>query len=597
MKLIVSFRYSDVSGPLKLYTAELMGDSMATNRLREETLTTDDDGRRDRLVRVVLSNMPLSALCLLTTAAFFAASLTPSLMPRSPVVQGALAGSVAIIGYGAGYLLQWLWLFLGIPKPLKEWHSRLRLAGCGLALCIVLAALWKSADWQNATRAVMALPPVSTAHPMTIIAVALLVFGLIWLLALVFQFVLKLLRDKLDLLLPRRVSALLGLSFAAWLFWAIGDGVLVRYGFALADASFKAADRFVEPTQARPFDPMITGSTASLISWDHLGKWGRDYISRTPSREEISTFSGAGAMDPIRVYVGLRAAPTPQERALLALEELKRVGGFQRSALVVMVPVGTGWMDPGGQDSLEFILGGDVATVAVQYSYLKGALSVLTDTEVGEEQSRQLFSVIYNHWTKLPKDNRPKLYVHGLSQGAQISQSTIPFFDLLADPISGALWTGSPFFSPVWQHVRDSRLPGSPAWLPKYGNGSLIRSINQRIAPETYDAPWGPIRIVFLNYGSDPIVAFTYATAYRKPDWMQAPRAFDVSPELRWVPIVTMLQIALDTAFSLSIPRHGHNYVAEDYIDAWAAVLDPPDWDATRGAQLKGIFNKRAPAF
>ena len=545
----------------------------------------------------IASYLPRTALCLLISAAFFAASLTPSLMPRGPVVQGALAGSVAIIGYGIGHLLRWLWLFLDIPQPFKAWHSRFQLAACGLALFIVLASLWKSADWQNATRTAMELPPVPTAQPLTIISIAVLVFAAIWLLALAFQFVLNFARRRLDPLLPRPVSAFLGFCLAAWLFWAIGDGLLVRNGLALANSAFRAADAFIEPTLAPPSDPMVTGSAASLVSWKHLGKWGRDYVSRTPSRDEIAAFAGPSAMKPIRVYVGLRAASTPEERATVALEELKRTGGFERSALVVMVPVGTGWMDPGGQDTMEFLLGGDVATVAVQYSYLKGALSVLTDTEVGEEQSRLLFKAVYEHWTKLPKDKRPKLYVHGLSQGAQISQSTIPFFDLLADPIHGALWTGSPFFSPVWRQVRNGRRPESPAWLPKYGNGSLIRSTNQRINADQFDAPWGPIRIVFLNYGSDPIVAFSYATAYRQPDWMNEPRAFDVPPELRWVPIVTMLQVALDTAFSLSIPGYGHYYVAEDYIDAWAEVLDPPAWDATRSAELKELFKRRAPAF
>ena len=338
----------------------------------------------------IASYLPRTAMCLLLAATFFAASLTPSLMPRGPIVQGALAGSVAIIGYGIGHLLRWIWLFLDIPQPFKAWHSRLQLAACGLALLIVVASLWKSADWQNATRTAMDLPPVPTAYPLTIISVAVLVFGAIWLLALAFQFVLNFARRRLDPLFPRRVSAFLGFCLAAWLFWAIGDGLLVRNGLELANSAFRAADAFIEPTQAPPTDPMATGSAASLVSWEHLGKWGRDYVSRTPSRDEIAEFAGPSAIKPIRVYVGLRAGATPEERATIALEELKRAGGFERSALVVMVPVGTGWMDPGGQDTMEFMLGGDVATVAVQYSYLKGALSVLSDTEVGEEQSRLL---------------------------------------------------------------------------------------------------------------------------------------------------------------------------------------------------------------
>ena len=328
-----------------------------------------------------------------------------------------------------------------------------------------------------------------------------------------------------------------------------------------------------------------------------MGRWGRDYIHRAPRKEEIAEFVGERAKDPVRVYVGLRAAPTPEERADLALRELIRLGGFERSAIVVMVPVGTGWMDPGGQDTVEFILGGDLATVAVQYSYLKAALSVLADSEVGFAQARALFNTIYAHWSKLPKDSRPKLYVHGLSQGAQISQNTLPLLDVLAEPIDGALWAGSPFFSRIWTHVRDGREADSPIWQPRYGNGSLVRVANQKTGLEQYDAPWGPIRIVFLNYGSDPIVFFSYDMAYQRPDWLKQPRAFDVSPDLRWYPIVTMLQVGLDTTISLKSPGFGHYYVAEDYIDAWVELLDPPDWTPERSAQLKQIFERRGPAF
>jgi uncharacterized membrane protein len=41
--------------------------------------------------------------------------------------------------------------------------------------------------------------------------------------------------------------------------------------------------------------------------------------------------------------VGLRSAETPETFAKLALEELERVGGFERSVLIVSTPTGTGW--------------------------------------------------------------------------------------------------------------------------------------------------------------------------------------------------------------------------------------------------------------
>jgi uncharacterized membrane protein len=101
---------------------------------------------------------------------------------------------------------------------------------------------------------------------------------------------------------------------------------------------------------------------------------------------------------------------------------------------------------------------------------------------------------------------------------------------------------------------------------------------------------------VFLNYGSDPIVNFTFDSAIRPPAWLSAPRAPDVSEQLSWFPVVTMLQLALDAMFALDVPRFGHYYVAPDYIDAWAALVEPADWTPERTRRLKVLFENRAPA-
>ncbi len=166
---------------------------------------------------------------------------------------------------------------------------------------------------------------------------------------------------------------------------------------------------------------------------------------------------------------------------------------------------------------------------------------------------------------------------------------------MLADPIDGAMWAGSPFFSLYWRHMRENRVPGSPAWRPRFGNGSLARSINQYGGLEA-QAHWGPVRLVFLNYGSDPIVVFNPASAWFPPDWMAAPRAPDVAPELGWFPVVTTFQLALDMANSLAVPRFGHAYLAPG-IEAWAATVDPPGWNPARADVLKTIFAQRPPPF
>jgi uncharacterized membrane protein len=62
-------------------------------------------GRATERLQRLAKYLPTSGVGLLLAACFFAASLTPSLMPRNAVVQGLLAGALAFIGYALGQSL------------------------------------------------------------------------------------------------------------------------------------------------------------------------------------------------------------------------------------------------------------------------------------------------------------------------------------------------------------------------------------------------------------------------------------------------------------------------------------------------------------
>jgi uncharacterized membrane protein len=68
----------------------------------------------------------------------------------------------------------------------------------------------------------------------------------------------------------------------------------------------------------------------------------------------------------------------------------------------------------------------------------------------------------------------------------------------------------------------------------------------------------------------------------------------DVSPQLRWYPVVTFLQLILDMMTATSTPAgHGHVYAARDYVDAWVAVTAPEGWDEADIAALKDALSQR----
>ncbi|WP_036049375.1 alpha/beta-hydrolase family protein [Bradyrhizobium sp. Tv2a-2] len=537
----------------------------------------------------------LSGVGLFLGALFFAAALTPTLVPRSYLTQGALAGACFAIGYGAGVLWRWLWHYLELPEP----PPRLRFAtnmvvalGC---LVVVIVFLWRAAEWQNSIRAAMKMEPVETAHPLKTSAIALLTFFALLALGRLFSLVSHFLATQIRRVIPPKVANAAGLLLAALLFWSIANNFLIRTAFNALDSSFREFDALHEPERPQPIAPGKTGSTASLVRWDELGRAGREFVVSGPSAAEIGAFTGRPARDPIRVYVGLRGADTARGRAKLALDELKRQGGFERSTLIVITPTGTGWIDPAAMGTVEYLLDGDVASVAVQYSYLNSPLSLLFQPEYGAAAARALFAEIYGYWTTLPKDRRPRLYVHGLSLGAMNSEQSAELFEMIGDPIAGALWSGPPFESHIWRSITANRNAGSPAWLPEFRDGRFVRFMNQNGPTVSAGAPWGAMRVVYLQYASDPIVLFDYRDAYRRPPWMNAPRGPDVSPELHWYPVVTMLQLALDMAVATSTPMgYGHVYAPEHYIDAWVAVTDVHQWSPDALAKLKDHLGKAA---
>ncbi|QOZ73405.1 hypothetical protein WN72_16965 [Bradyrhizobium arachidis] len=528
-------------------------------------------------------------------ALFFAGALTPTLVPRSYLTQGALAGGCFAIGYLAGNLWRWLWHYLELPEPsprLRSGANALVAAGC---LIVVVIYLWRAAEWQNSIRTVMKMPPVETAHPLKVCAVALITFVVLLVLGRLFALVARVLAAHTERVIPRKVANVIGVLVAGLLFWSIANNVLIRVAFNALDSSFREFDALFEPERPQPTDPNRTGGAASLVKWKELGRTGRRFIASGPRAAEISAATGQAAQEPVRVYVGLGGAGTAQARARLALDELKRQHGFDRAVLVVITPTGTGWIDPSAMDTVEYLHHGNVASVAMQYSYLNSPLSLLFQPEYGAEAARALFAEIYGYWTTLPTDKRPKLYLHGLSLGALNSEKSAELFETIGDPIAGALWSGPPFESRIWRSITANRNPGSPAWLPEFRDGRFVRFMNQNGPTVPPDAPWGPMRVVYLQYASDAITFFAYRDAFQAPAWMSAPRGPDVSPELRWYPIVTMLQLALDMAVATNTPMgFGHVYAPEHYVDAWVAVTDVHDWSPDALARLKSHLAARA---
>jgi uncharacterized membrane protein len=519
---------------------------------------------------------------------FLAASLTPSLIPRGPVLQGVLGGVVLALGYLSGRIIEGLWWLADMPVLGGRLRRIVTLAATLAVLVLLGISLAYSHVWQNDLRARMGMEPTGGGSLATMLAIAAGVFLVLYVIGALIAVFYQIVRGRLSRVMPRRRADVLGvLLVGAALFVLTRDGLLDAVINAL-DTTFETAQGLFDTAPPAPTDPRIPGSPASLVDWQAMGQPGRDFVTTGPDAEAIAAFTGRPALDPVRVYVGRANADTPQERAELALAELQRLGGFDRKVLLVVSPTGTGWMDPGSHDPVEYMHDGDIATVAVQYSYMQSPFALLFETRTGLDQATATVATIHAFWRTLPEETRPQLYIHGLSLGAWSSMYATTLFQLVNDPIHGAFWAGPPFPSDFWNRVQRARAEGSPWVHPRIGDGSLIRYAARGDDGSAGTAGWGPMRILFLQYPSDPIVFFDPLSTVRRPVWMREPPGDGVSPYLRFMPIVTQFQLALDMALSTTVPAgYGHSYYARDYIGPWVEVTAPEQWTAADTERLK----------
>ncbi|MAT72142.1 MAG: hypothetical protein CMJ58_21760 [Planctomycetaceae bacterium] len=528
---------------------------------------------------------------------FFAAALTPSLLPRPYVVQGILAGMALAVGYACGVGAVWLWQWLELPRPGEKLDRTARQVTTAAVAVVVVAFLWRMTVWQNSIRERMAMPRLETAYPLRVCAIAIVVAVLIVLFSRAVIGACHWTSAKLHRALPRRIATALGATVVLVLLLLAANDLILKSLLGFADGLALRYDRAVDDGITAPTDPLACGSDESLISWNVIGRQGKSFVAGGPTQDDISEFWGRDVPRPLRVYAGLDAAPTTESRAQIVLDELQRVGGFDRRVLIVATPTGTGWLDPGAVDTVEFIHGGDTAIVSMQYSYLPSWMTILVDPQQARIAAQALFDEIYGHWTTLPPDERPELYLHGLSLGAFGSETSADLITLLEDPIQGALYSGAPFPSRVWRKIVDHRNEGTPEWLPRFRDGAMIRFTGRENSLDEAGDHWGPLRVVYIQHPSDPMVWFSPTLPWHRPAWLDEPRGADVSPYLKWRPLVTFLQIAWDLPMATSVPvGYGHNYAPTSYIDGWVAVTAPEEWDDAQTQRLQerfqGVVNK-----
>ena len=521
---------------------------------------------------------------------FACMAFTPSLLPRPWWLQAVVDGFSALVGYALFAFGSWL---LGSSinwRPSPDFSRRLRW-GVWLSMPPLLAvAMLAGQNWQREIHLLMGEPPPPDYAWLPIVVASLVILVLGVLLGRVFVAVSRWVAGHWLRLLPRRLAAPLSVVIVALALVLFNNNVLWRQVVSAMDRSMSLQNSLTRDGVEQPTAPERSGSPASLVSWRSLGSQGRDFVAGAPSVDKLSRFARAEAVAPIRVYAGVDSEADAARRAALVVAELERTGAFDREVLLVVNSTGTGWVEPGVVEAIEFMYEGDTATASMQYSYLPSWFSFLVDADRARVAGRELFNAVYDAWLQRPAGQRPKLLVGGTSLGVLGGEAAFSGLADLRGRTDGVVWAGAPKAAELHARFVADRNPGSFERLPVYRDGRTVRfaATGQDLAGQTGE--WSRPRVLYLQNGSDPIVYWDPELAFARPDWLEEPSAPDVLPEMRWIPFVTFWQVSADLPYSLEQPSgHGHDYRYE-FIAAWAAVAPPPGWEPEDTARLEDFL-------
>lgn len=515
--------------------------------------------------------MPFMPATFALVAAWFA--LTPSLLPRAGAVQALVSAVAAILGYGLGAFLGWL---LHDPR-IGERTRRIAwkvFAVVGVIGSIIL--LFVSRRWQQDQRAEVGMPSASIWDIPITVVLGLVLFALLLMLCRAVRKFGRFLSRQISRLLPPRVSIAVGSIATVWIVVVLVNAVVVGQIGGTLDKLFLAINDEFSTDVAAPEESELSAGPGSLVTWESLGRQGRVFIANAPTDDAISEFTGEDAVQPIRVYVGSEGSSDLQAQANTAVEELVRTGAFNRAVINVATGTGRGWVNENSARALEYMWGGNTATVSIQYSYLPSWVSFLVDGARAKDAGRSLFEAVYAYWLTLPEDSRPKLVVSGESLGSFGGEAAFSGAQDIASRTSGVLWVGPTANNTLWNTFTTHRDSGSLASLPVFEGGQTVRFSE---SGDTWDGDgtWEEPRVGYLQHANDPITWLDFATVYQRPDFLSETRGTGVPDHMFWMPVITMLQIGGDLVAPGVPDGQGHEF-GQSPARAWAQILPSEGW-------------------
>ena len=528
--------------------------------------------------------MAVSFLGVIAALAMYAVSVAPSLMARSWAWHAVASGVLVSCGYVAGVVIQNVGARVIAMTGLTIRASEPVEIGFRACVAALFAIWWLYAVIQSYRRARVAARLVNMPgetlgeYLLGTAGTTVIAWCLIAIVAGMNR-VGRMLIGGLGGYMPHPAAVVVGVAILVAIVFFLTSNVILRGGIGFFRHRAEQMNMRTARGIFKPFVPERSASPASPVTWESVGGQGRVFLGRGPSRLDIAQVCGGEAMEPIRVYSGMPTGGAGIEQAAATVvAELRRTGAFDRAVILIAASTGSGWVDEWQVQPLEFLTRGNCATASLQYSYVPSALNWLTGLEPAQEASAALFRAVRAELDTMDEADRPALFVCGESLGAFASQSVFSSVEDALSQVDGALWVGTPAFTPMHTELTSARHRGSPEVAPVVYNGRRVRFVNEPsdLRTDLYGrelGPWGFPRFVYAQHASDPVVWWNRQLLWMQPDWLRERAGRDVSPFVEFTRFVTFIQVLADLPVAGTAPGgHGHTY-NEELIPLWRAIL------------------------
>ena len=528
--------------------------------------------------------MDISLIGVVGALVMYGVSVSPSLLARSWQWHAVASGVLSAVGYIVGLTIQRFYALvvprLGVeitaPKAVSIAFRAVLLLGFFLWFLRWLLQSYR--ERKRANRLVGMRGETLGEYLLGTVCAFILMMALLgvaWGLQWIGRAIVSVLSQWMYMVFALALSLLILVVIV----YALTSQVLLKLGINFFTRHARKMNNRTAKGIVQPQVPERSGSPQSRSSWRAVGGQGRVFLGRGPSRADIEAVTGCAAMEPIRVYAGMpEEGQSLQSTADLVVEELHRTGAFDRAVILIATSTGSGWVDEWQVQPLEYLTRGNCATASMQYSFVPSSINFLTDLDVSEEAAVILFETIRRAVDEIPEDRRPALFVCGESLGAYASQHV---FSGIVDVLSrtdGALWVGTPAFTPMHAELTAIRHRGSPEVAPVVANGRHVRFVNvpENLWADVYGrelGDWNYPRVVYAQHPSDPVVWWNSELVWHKPDWISEKVDGDVSPHMQYTRGATYIQVLVDMPVAGTAPGgHGHTY-HEELIPLWEAIL------------------------